>query len=102
MKYILIAIVLISCQKSNQSLAKVRWEGTYYRDTVFATNAAYACPGDRSWPADTVLYYNHGLPPTDVTTWREIHVGMMQLVTVTPYNNLFIRVYIVYNKRTDL
>lgn len=90
--FFVMSFSILSCSKGTLGLAKVEWGGYYVVDTVLADNEAeamslaYDCFGDVRIPADTVLDYNHGVPPEVATTWREIHPGKMKFITVTNTN----------------
>jgi hypothetical protein len=100
------AFVLFSCSKATEGLAKVQWSGYYIVDSVqapsegVARSMAYDCPGDVKTWADTVLDYNHGVPPDQTTNWREVHPEFMQFISVVERRpGLWVRLYYTYKTK---
>lgn len=72
---LLASLIGSSCTKTGD-LVSVTHTIRYWKDVVPFANSAYECPGDQTWVADTVLYFNHGMPTGSLVTHTPVVVKM--------------------------
>jgi hypothetical protein len=101
-KLLIISLMLasVTCNKSNFSVIRHTYRIKYYQDTTLFTNSAYACPEDRSWEADTTLYFNHE-PEAVQQIYQEISIGDAVFYKPIQWNSQYIRLYFIYKEKIN-